>query len=200
MIPLLTHLPPPVWHGVIHVQRFSPNFDASAALGFKDVRPMPAYAFVYPFEAESLDNLAYYFQFDYQQERDVAGYTRHLLRALREWKAAFGGSVLLAVEKSDGLWIFDTRPVARTPLTVLRGVQRDVYLACDGIRTIQALEQDPRIGPDAANAASALVESGLMLREGDAVLSLALRPAARADSLERPERTFIRVVEPQRSA
>jgi ribosomal peptide maturation radical SAM protein 1 len=193
MIPLLTHLPAPFWHGIIHLQRFSPNFVTSAALGFTNVAPMTAYQFVYPFDRESLGNLAYYFQFDYQHERDVAAYTSKLRDALRRWKAMSNTSVLLAVEKGEDLWVVDTRPAARAPLTVLRGAERAVYLACDGVSTIQALQQDPDIGSDAADAAAALVDRGLMLREGNALLSLALRPATRVEHVERHERRFLRV-------
>jgi len=148
---------------------------------------------VYPFDAESLGNLAYYFQFDYQQARDVAAYTSKLGDALQRWKAMSGTSVLVAVEKGEELWVVDTRPVAQAPLTVLRGVERAMYLACDGVCTIQALQQDPDIGSDAEKAANALVDRRLMLREGSALLSLALRPASRVERGERHERRFLRV-------
>jgi ribosomal peptide maturation radical SAM protein 1 len=192
-IPLLTHLTPPAWHGIIHLQRFSPNFVTSAALGFTNVAPMAAYEFVYPFDAESLGNLAYYFQFDYQQERDVAAYTSNLRDALRRWKTT-PTNVLVAVEKGEELWIIDTRPTARAPLTILRGTERAVYLACDGISTIQALQQNPHIGPDAAQAAATLIDKGLMLREGDALLSLALGLGTRPKSVDRDEDRFLPVI------
>ena len=42
MAPLLEHLQPPVGCGRIRLDRFSPNFERAAEIGFRNVTPMPA--------------------------------------------------------------------------------------------------------------------------------------------------------------
>src|SRR5205085_516161 len=119
--------------GVIRLDRFSPNFDRAEEFGFTDVSPYPAYKHLYPFAPEVLANLAYFFTFRYKTPRDVQGYTAPIRELLAEWKEAYDTSDLFLVDKGTQLLIWDLRPQAETPLTVLNGVLRKVYLACDGV-------------------------------------------------------------------
>jgi magnesium-protoporphyrin IX monomethyl ester (oxidative) cyclase len=74
VIPALTHLPPPGGLGRVRFDRYSPYFREADHYGLQLV-PMDFYAFVYPWEGESLPGLAYYFvdantQADYRQALD----------------------------------------------------------------------------------------------------------------------------------
>ncbi|MDH2352380.1 RiPP maturation radical SAM C-methyltransferase [Bradyrhizobium sp. SSUT112] len=64
MAPLLEHLQPPVGCGRIRLDRFSPNFERAAEIGFRNVTPMPAYGAIYDVPDEDLANLAYFFEGD----------------------------------------------------------------------------------------------------------------------------------------
>jgi ribosomal peptide maturation radical SAM protein 1 len=178
LVPLLTHLPAPQGASDIRMDRFSPNFDQAERLGFEDVRPLAPYRYVYPgVPEEARANLAYYFSFRYRVPQDVSAYVRPLVSAVRAWRKQHETSGLFAVDAGGGLWIWDLRAAAREPLAVLEGADRALYLGCDAIGERRALasahgldahEVEERLG--------ALVERGLMLRDGGRYLALAIAP------------------------
>lgn len=173
MLPRLSHLEPPQAALAVRLDRFSPNYEQSAELGFANVRPTAAYRHIYPFDDASLRNLAYYFDYDYQQPRDVGGYVADLRRAILEWRAVYEQSGLFAEDRGNRLWIWDLRPIAARPLTVLEGLARAVYLACDEVRGVASLAR--LASPEAVEEVlGPLDEAGLILRDGDSVLSLAV--------------------------
>ncbi len=173
IMPLLSHLEPPRAALAIRLDRFSPNYEQSAALGFANVRPAAAYGHIYPFEGAALRNMAYYFDYDYQEPRDVQAYTQGLQRAIADWRTVNPQSELFVEERDESLWIWDLRPVAVRTLTVLEGLQRSLYLACDEMRSLSSLSRyaDPAAVSDAL---APLLEAGLMIRDGDSLLSLAI--------------------------
>jgi ribosomal peptide maturation radical SAM protein 1 len=59
-IPLLMHLPPPSGAFPVRFDRYSPYFVKAEEYGL-DLHPLDYYRLIYPFPAESLNNLAYYF-------------------------------------------------------------------------------------------------------------------------------------------
>jgi ribosomal peptide maturation radical SAM protein 1 len=180
-LPLLTHLQPPLGCFKVRIDRFSPNFDRSKEKGFRNLRPYPAYDLVYPLDPESVARMAYFFQFDYDEPRDVGAYTVDVRRQVSEWAEDFPRSVLSAVDRNDRLLILDTRQVARRPVTVLEGKHRQLYLDCESVQSASTLGRiwerrgDPqwRDG-DLADRLAGFVEEGLMLRQDDRYLSLAI--------------------------
>lgn len=59
-LPRLTHLPPPSGVYPVRFDRFSPYFVQAEKYGL-DLRPLDYYSYIYPFDDQSLGNLAYYF-------------------------------------------------------------------------------------------------------------------------------------------
>jgi ribosomal peptide maturation radical SAM protein 1 len=59
-LPLLTHLPPPIGSFPVRFDRYSPYFTKAKEYGL-DLHPVDYYELSYPFSADSLANLAYYF-------------------------------------------------------------------------------------------------------------------------------------------
>ncbi len=175
-IPLLSHLPPPKAANRFRLHRFSPYFEQADELGLTAIEPCPAYHYIYRLPRAAIGNLAYTFDFRHRDGRDVAGYTREVAERVAEWKRAFAASGLFTTERGEELWLWDLRPVAARPMTRLCGLAKTLYLACDQVRTIPWLARCgggvPRsrvediIGP--------LVEQGLMVRDDDRVLSLAV--------------------------
>ncbi len=179
--PLLTHLEPPRYFSTIRLDRFSPNFFDAQALGFADVRPLDAYGFVYRGIApEAVFNLAYHFEFGYQQPQDVSAYARPLAVALTEWQRVAGTSDLFSVDTGDDLFIWDLRPVARRPLTLLSGIERLVYLGCDAVTDVRQLvtnlaSRGVHATSDGITAMLApMVDDGLVIQDGGRVLALAV--------------------------
>ncbi|HEX7155062.1 MAG TPA: RiPP maturation radical SAM C-methyltransferase [Thermoanaerobaculia bacterium] len=176
LTPLLSHLPPPDSFATIRLDRFSPNFFESEQLGFTDVQPMEAYSHVYRGLApEAVRNLAYHFDFKYQQPQDVASYARPLAAALRKWQRDAGTSDLFSIDKGDHLILWDLRPIATKALTVLTGLERLLYLACDGVTDARQLATTLSRAPEEITALlEPFVARGLILQDGNRYLALAV--------------------------
>jgi len=181
VIPLLTHLPAPRGTYGLRLDRFSPNFNESARLGFTHVRPIDSYRHVYTGLAdEAIRNLAYYFQFEYSDQRTVTEYVRPTLGAVRRWQRAQRLSELFSIVHDNRLVICDLRPVATVPVTVLHDMDRALYDACDGIAHIRGLTAIAKaFEPGAteilvAERLQPLVDRGLLLNDGPRYLALAI--------------------------
>lgn len=181
LAPLLTHLQPPGYFSTIRLDRFSPNFFDAQSLGFADVRPLAAYRFVYRGLApEAVFNLAYHFDFGYQQPQDVSAYARPLAVALAEWQRVAGSSDLFSVDTGDHLIIWDLRPVARRPLTVLSGIDRLVYLGCDAVTDVRQLAANlasrgvHAASDEITSSLAPMIDDGLVVQDGGRVLALAV--------------------------
>ena len=184
LVPLLAHLPPPVAHVRIRLDRFSPNFFDAERLGFKNVKPFPAYTHIYPLDGPAVANLASYFSYHYQEPRDVDGYTRSLSRELDKWKRPANQGDLFSVEAGERLVIVDLRPVSSVPLTLIGGLPRLLYRECDAVRDLSQLAR-VAAGSGLAPAPHAieealqpLVDRGLLLREGSRSLPWRFRSAS----------------------
>jgi hypothetical protein len=86
LIPLIRHLPPPSGFGPIRLDRYSPNYERSAEIGLRNVAAYPAYDYVYPFDSHRIGNLAYFFVYDYADDRDPEQYMGEVAQALSEWQ------------------------------------------------------------------------------------------------------------------
>jgi hypothetical protein len=187
MVPWLHHLPPPGVACPIQIHRFSPNFERAEELGFRDLRPAAAYRHLYRLPAAAIANLAYYFDYDYREQPAPAGYTAQLAEQVAGWRQSFASSQLIARAQGEGdgrtLVLWDLRAAARRPLTRLTGTARRLYEACDSIRSVPWL-RDHAAGEGGAlseleveELAGPLLEAGLMLRDGERLLSLAVAAA-----------------------
>lgn len=181
MLPLLSHLQPPNYALSMRLDRFSPNFNQHEELGFKDLKPFPAYNYVYPLAPEAVANLAYYFTFEYAEPRDVENYVRPLAEEVARWQQCYPTSDLFQIEKGDRLLLWDSRPAAKRRLTALSGKEKFLYLACDQVSSLRqiadAWSKHSGWAMDAEDIRLTLdefVESSLMLRQGDSYLSLAV--------------------------
>jgi ribosomal peptide maturation radical SAM protein 1 len=178
LVPLLTHLPPPVEGAPIRLDRFSPHFDRAAEFGFEDVRPARAYHHVYPFPPEVLSDLAYFFDFDYAGGSPERAYAMPLLAALEDWRNSLD-SALCFSDDGTSLLMWDLRPGASALTITLSGLERSLYLACDACRSRRELVElgcrewaaaEGRV----AEALSWLVDHRLSITDGRRYLSLAI--------------------------
>lgn len=136
---LITHLKPPSSIGRIRLDRFSDNFDRSEELGLTNIRPWQVYRYVYPFSADTLSRLVYFFDFDYVERRDVAGDLRELTELVSRWQAR--QDRLVATRVNGSVVITDTRPVAVSGELRLDRVSGLVYEFCDRRRTLLTIRQ-----------------------------------------------------------
>ncbi len=181
LVPLLAHLQPPNFAISLRLDRFSPNFNEHKELGFKDLTPFPAYKFVYPLAPEAVANLAYYFTYDYSQPRDVASYVRPLSEEVLRWQQCHETSNLFQIEQGDRLLLWDSRPTAKRRLIAFSGKEKFLYLACDQVSTLKQLSDSwskvsgwATDGDEIRRTLDEFVEAGLMLKQGDSYLALAV--------------------------
>jgi ribosomal peptide maturation radical SAM protein 1 len=185
LIPLITHLRPPVGAGTIRIDRFSPNFNAHKELGFSKLAPFPAYQYVYPLDSKIVYNLAYFFVPEYENLDIERSLTKGLADKIKDWKETYERSELFFMDKGKKMLIWDFRPCAKEPLIILEGYLKLVYLACDEAKTPRQIcaswpETSPT-SPDEIRIKDALdrfVDESLMLKEGEQYLSLAYRKSA----------------------
>lgn len=199
LIPLICHFQPPATlHCPLRYDRFSRYHNHQEQYGL-DLRPFPAYSFIYPLGEEQLSRLAYYFK-DHAKPGPFDGsFTDgqlRLLRVLYEWKYLFPGvkpypdengklrefPMLGMRPMADGSLVFtDTRPAAVAAEHVCSGFDRAVYEACDGGETVEGiagrLAESGFPAADTEAIAAALqrfIDKKLMLLTCGRYLSLAL--------------------------
>ncbi len=127
------HLPRPSGVSVIRLDRFSPNFTQAGLLGFTKLQPLPFYEFLYDLPEPARRNLAYYFSYDYKVPQNVARYADPLVRSVHAWKTTWRNAELVSIDLDDRLFVFDTRPRAASPISMLTGDDRRLYQTCDAI-------------------------------------------------------------------
>jgi ribosomal peptide maturation radical SAM protein 1 len=187
LVPLIAHLQPPNTVGAVRLDRFSPLFEHPESHAITQVRPYPAYGYVYGLPAAALEGLAAFFCFDYGSPQPVASYTSRLAERIAAWKAAHPRSSLTFADDGDKLTLTEGRPgFDPDESTVLDGEHRALYLACGDVRGERALatQLSREIARDVtadevATLLRPLVDQGLMLREGRSYLALGL-PSDRA--------------------
>lgn len=180
LIPLITHLRPPVGSGMIRIDRFSPNFNTHRELGFGEISPFPAYEYVYPFAPEIVFNLAYYFVAEYEDVVTQSYDTKGFSRQIESWKEAYAQSDLFFMDKGSQVLIWDLRPGAKQALIVLDPFARSIYLACDAAATRQEIHKgwnEISAGPldttRLENTLESLVDQRVMIKDGEQYLALA---------------------------
>ena len=181
IIPLITHLQPPMGEGTIRIDRFSPNFERGESLGFSNLSPHPAYRHVYPFAPEVLSNLAYFFSFEKSTTSKITESTKALVDEVKRWKDCHRKSDLFWIGNDTNLLLWDFRPIARERLTVLTGYEKFAYMVCDQIMTTRQVfdlwrsySANTLINQtDVRAALDSFVERGLMVKQEDSYLALA---------------------------
>ena len=173
---LLTHLDPPSGCGPIRLDRFSPNFDYAEKMGLTNVRPAHFYRYIYPFDHETLSDLVYYFDFDYEKEIDNAALLPAIEETVRRWKGR--GDTLEVRRAGDNLVIRDTRPVATWREMTISGIAARIYEYCDKAQTLPRIAEVMRdsgfdIAEDeVARILNEFIQRKLMVQEGKRYLSL----------------------------
>jgi len=189
LTPLLTHLPPPSGCTWIALKRFSPYWLSPKDSGLRGVRPWPSYSRVFPLQQEEITGLAYFFDFDYADDREPFEYSRDLRREVGQWITLWQvpprdlprldlrrvGKVVL---------ITDTRPCAVRPAHRLKGLAADICCLCDTARSIDDLAGE--LGDHVSRAeirktVDTLVADKLMVEGNGKYLTLAImrnRPSA----------------------
>jgi ribosomal peptide maturation radical SAM protein 1 len=176
--PLIEHLQPPVSCVRIRLDRFSPNFERAAEMGFRGTAAAPAYGAIYNVPQPELQDLAYFFEGsapDAASEDDLVS----LRAAVAAWRARwFGESTppqLTLVRVGAGGLVRDTRSIATAPMHYLEPAELALIDAmrepCDPASVLAKLSGDlaPRL---LADALERIVQLHLVLMHRGKALSL----------------------------
>jgi ribosomal peptide maturation radical SAM protein 1 len=179
LIPLIRHLIPPGACSPIRLDRFSPNFDEADSRGIRNVRPFAAYDFVYDaLPPSARHNVAYYFDFEYDDRRNVAQYTAVLSAELLRWQADADKVAFFWIGVDDKVLLCDLRDESSCRLTLLDPLDAALYRICDTGRTAEEAHRvlnDPRVPLDqVAFRLSELARAGTMVFLTSRFLSLAV--------------------------
>lgn len=143
IFPKLHHFAAPQGGSKIRLDRFSPLFEEREKFGLTNVRPFPAYRFVYDLSDEALFDMAYYFDFDYPDARNPDDYTGALSTGLTRWQEAGPSSELLLRDFGDTALVIDTRDGAGLQgAYTLNALQTAILRSLDKAITKNALRED----------------------------------------------------------
>lgn len=178
LFPRLSHLSPPVSLTPLQINRFSPHFQHPEQYGLVEVRPTPAYSYIYPLPEAAISHLAYYFAFEYRDDVRPPTDVRPMLDALDTWRTRYPGSMVFYAEHPDGALVVDTRGSRPPRVYPLSHAAFAVLSACTEPKARKGLlAEAPAVGTLAGIDAvlDELDALGLVFREGERVVSLALR-------------------------
>lgn len=178
LLPLLQHLRPPTSCSRIRIDRFSPNYEQSAAMGFSQVKPAPAYAALYGEDTAWLEQVAYFFE-GAPPQGEQFGYVDALRAAVQVWRDSWyrrDDVPELRLERLGEIALVkDTRRCAVQALHLLPPASLALLDGCrDPAPVSRLLQHSAAAYPDSDAEAdfAHLVEHGLILVDGNAALSL----------------------------
>jgi hypothetical protein len=82
----LTHLTPPGNLDPVQVHRFSPYYDRPWEYGLKITGPRFYYPLIYPADQATLSDLAYSFEYSYDDGRDPKTYLATISESIETWR------------------------------------------------------------------------------------------------------------------
>ncbi|HXQ35563.1 MAG TPA: radical SAM protein, partial [Anaerolineales bacterium] len=187
LLPLISHLRPPLGAGTIRIDRFSPNFNEHSRLGFSNLLPFRAYGFVYPFDDEVIGNLAYYFRPQLPNANIDPEKTMKLSLGIKEWIENYQQSNLFFMDKGTQLLVWDWRPGAKKSFFLLDDYAREAYLACDESKSFRQVcdfwrrkVSQPLDEPRLRETLDSFVDQSLMVKLDDRYLALAYQKTTRS--------------------
>lgn len=125
------HLLPPGGCFSIRLDRFSPNFNNSEAMGFVNIKPLRAYGYIHLLPEEEIANLAYYFSFSYADLRNVSSYTRGFRNIVSQWQSRHDDNYLLHFSHQGQTVVFRIDALSVTSVSILDGLDGEIHKFCD---------------------------------------------------------------------
>lgn len=183
LLPAVRFLGPPTTAGPVMLQRHSPYFQDQERYGFRDVRPVSAYRYLYPFGDGALRRIAFFFDFEFEESRRPPDSVRTLAAALRQWqREPDDGALVVVTDDPRRLELRDGRQDRVVDRLVLDELDSRLYSEAAAIASRRRLLEAARGSDDPAAAScddvdarlTRLVRQRLMVRVGDRYLSLAL--------------------------
>jgi ribosomal peptide maturation radical SAM protein 1 len=181
----IVHLVPPMSICPIRLDRFSPNHNQAQELGFVNVRPLSTYQYLYDSASISLDEVCYFFDFDYATQVNPDQYVTRLILFWARWRdmvsRGAAGSLFYTVASDRSATLFDSRFNRKRDALDLTPLEASLYAFCDEPRSYRQLcEYAQQLSHDSFNLQymheflDVMLDTYFMAREDDTFLSLAL--------------------------
>jgi ribosomal peptide maturation radical SAM protein 1 len=186
----LTHFTPPCSVHPICINRFSPYHKTPEEFGIRIRGPKPWYRYLHDTDEEGLNNLAYFFEHDYDDGRDPEDYVKPVREVTESWNQdAEENFRKLTVKRGPGfVQVVDRRTNGKGGTYTLDGVAGEAYLACERGATPgkiwNGLSREFRSGVtqgDVRDFLQQMVKQRLVFEENDHYLSLAIPDGERLD-------------------
>ncbi len=186
LLPLLTHLPPPIRMHRLRFDRFSAYWEHADEYGLK-LEPQAKYEMAFPFQGQDLHDAAYHFHdrsHDAWLERTVGPWWPRIQEIIARWRAGWASDDpglrprLELCRSGESATVHDSRsgqPVEHqldTPTSKVLGVLATPHKVAALARALPELSAD-----EVTTALDELRRRGLVFEDGDRFLSLVL-PAA----------------------
>ena len=174
---LIPHFPPPSGAFRISLERFSPNFTKAREMGFENVRPFEGYSYIYPKDLDK-GRIAYFFEYKAKGTLPDAAYLP-LHQEVARWQQRWRGTSkprLIYGRDDKQLAVLDGRS-SEPRIHRFSGLAADVYEFCCSTDRSAANVREHFSDASSASIDEALTKHlslGLMYREGDKYLSLAI--------------------------
>jgi ribosomal peptide maturation radical SAM protein 1 len=179
-LPEIRHLQAPSGSGPIRLDRFSPYYESPESFGLSNIRAMEVFRYIYPFDEQTRNRIACYFDFDYSPGQEMSQKVHSIIDYIKSWSEDPAPGDLMVVDKSQSLLIHDTRSTHEMTTYELKGYDRVVYLLCDEIAGTAKIFRElstiyPGIIFDVNNVKTLLTKLtslGLVARDGERYLAL----------------------------
>lgn len=178
LVPYLTHLSPPIGINRVRADRFSPYFNSPGDFEI-ELMPLPAYAHIYPYDADSLGRLAYHFDISSDRLKMLEADYEQLRISLQQW-SDHASAAKLSIEKLpfDEARVVDARVGTESRVHMLSRCASACLAATSEIKGLQRVREEVvRVYDDGqvTDAIDQLLDLKLLVREQDEILSLPLR-------------------------
>lgn len=183
LVPSLVHLPAPNPPVPLRMDRFSRYHDDPDRYGLKVIGPLPINRFVYRGDPSDVQDLQYFFSFEYKDGRNPESYVGPLREACYRWRRERRENFcsLSYRLESGGSKITDERTGRDPVVRRLSAVETSIYLACDGGATARRIRDglpDEQRSQTSASGIEAflaeMVRRRFMYEENGVYLSLAV--------------------------
>jgi ribosomal peptide maturation radical SAM protein 1 len=171
VLPTLFHLPPPMGTFTVRFDRFSPYFMTPAQWGLK-LAPYDYYAMCYPFPADVLMNMAYFYidlNFEADYARDAALWIGEMRNLVARWQSRWRETDKPALFLKDA-------PGQRQTLVDTRSGARRVYPLSDqenGLLSIlREVTIETEVPAEYSTALNALRTRGITFSERGRIMSI----------------------------
>lgn len=179
IVPLVSHLRPPIGWGRIRVDRFSPYHDRPSDFGISTLRAARPYELLFQWTPNELAELAYYFDADFPLDEGIAEEWKRLGDLLLAWKSRRLPRTSLTWRSERTRVVIEESAEPESTQTVLDGLAAFAYMSCSEITSARKIFDDAAGKKLAANekevtnVLNSFVERGLAICERSGYLSLA---------------------------